>query len=73
MGKKATGKNEKRKNTPFVGDKLPPARKKKKKRTGFFAGAGEETEPMRPGSAKKAPRLGRSTAACSPVGEHARR
>jgi len=28
---------------------------------------------MRPGSAKKAPRLGRSTAACSPVGEHARR
>jgi len=47
MGKKATGKNEKRKNTPFVGDKLPPARKKKKKRTGFFFSSALEKKPSR--------------------------
>jgi len=41
-----------------------------------FAGAGEEVPSggsCSPGSVKGAPRPGHSTAACSPVGEHARR
>jgi len=62
MGKKATGKNEKRKNTPFVGDKPPPARKKKKKRTGSSAGAEEEAEPGR-----ELAGLGQGSAAARPL------